>query len=327
MEQNRYGYEEEISLRELIEALLKRWKAIALITIVCLLAAGAISFFVMEPSYESTAVIRLNDSPIGIADYSAQINNHDVLYRTISDLNLDEHEINAEKLKKMVLINQIDDTALIRITAKNSNPALAAGIANEMAVNSKGVLVPVYESMLSKTNDSIGLIQKTIKASTDELQSASQFVILKKNLVENDVLNDYLSQNGFENGNLSIELKSEEMNTRYVELQRKIFNDNTSMIQKQEEAANLQKKIDDIKQEVEGLSPLNTFSGSFVVSEAVESLSPVSPRKNLNMAIGGVLGLMLGVFWAFFKEYWENTSAGTSAKEKEKDEKKPAHIA
>ena len=180
MEQNRYGYEEEISLRELIEALLNKWKAIALITIVCLLAAGAISFFVMEPSYESTAVIRLNDSPIGIADYSAQMNNHDVLYRTISDLNLDEYGINAEKLDKMVSINQIDDTALIEITARHSDPELAAAIANEIAVNSKAVIVPVYESMLSKTNESISLIQKMIAASDDELQSASQFVILKK---------------------------------------------------------------------------------------------------------------------------------------------------
>ena len=315
MEQNRYGYEEEISLRELIEALLNKWKAIALITIVCLLAAGAISFFVMEPSYESTAVIRLNDSPIEIADYSAQMNNHDVLYRTISDLNLDEYGINAEKLDKMVSINQIDDTALIEITARHSDPELAAAIANEIAVNSKAVIVPVYESMLSKTNESISLIQKMIAASDDELQSASQFVILKKNLVEDDVLNDYLSQKGFENGNLSIELKSEEMNTRYIEIQRKIFSDNASLIQKQEEAANLQKKIDYIKQEVEGLSPLNTFSGSFVVSEAAASLSPVSPRKILNMAIGAVLGLMLGVFWAFFKEYWDNTSDVASAQE------------
>jgi uncharacterized protein involved in exopolysaccharide biosynthesis len=36
----------------------------------------------------------------------------------------------------------------------------------------------------------------------------------------------------------------------------------------------------------------------------------------LNLAIGAVLGLMLGVFVVFFKEYWQNT--GAEAQEQKK---------
>lgn len=43
------------------------------------------------------------------------------------------------------------------------------------------------------------------------------------------------------------------------------------------------------------------------VSPAVEATQPVSPNKKMNIAIATVLGLMLGVFVAFFKDYW-NTS-------------------
>jgi len=45
------------------------------------------------------------------------------------------------------------------------------------------------------------------------------------------------------------------------------------------------------------------------------------------MAIGAVLGLMLGVFWAFFREYWENTLTKTGEGSKEQDEDKSVHIA
>lgn len=40
---------------------------------------------------------------------------------------------------------------------------------------------------------------------------------------------------------------------------------------------------------------------------AVTPNSPVSPNKTLNIAIGAVLGIMLGVFIVFLKEYLDNT--------------------
>ena len=41
-----------------------------------------------------------------------------------------------------------------------------------------------------------------------------------------------------------------------------------------------------------------------VISKAYEPQRPIGPRKMLNLAIATVLGLMVGVFYAFFKEYW-----------------------
>ena len=44
-----------------------------------------------------------------------------------------------------------------------------------------------------------------------------------------------------------------------------------------------------------------------IVSPAVEPLKPIGPNKKLNLAIAAVLGLMLGVFTAFFIEYWKTS--------------------
>jgi len=38
---------------------------------------------------------------------------------------------------------------------------------------------------------------------------------------------------------------------------------------------------------------------------AVEPRSPIAPKKKLNIALAGVLGLMVGVFGAFMMEYFE----------------------
>lgn len=42
-----------------------------------------------------------------------------------------------------------------------------------------------------------------------------------------------------------------------------------------------------------------------IISSAYPTTRPVGPRKALNLAISMVLGLMVGVFYAFFKAYWD----------------------
>ncbi len=44
-----------------------------------------------------------------------------------------------------------------------------------------------------------------------------------------------------------------------------------------------------------------------VIDEARIPTSPIKPNKKLNLAIGGILGLMLGVMLTFFMEYMDNT--------------------
>lgn len=150
---------EEISLREIIEVLIKEKKIIAVITVLAILVSGIISFLVLEPVYEGKAVLMASGinnkqqvtpktegveafldtmsqyqySQMSIETYKEQINNPQVLQQTIDELKLDELGITRRDLKGMITLATIKDTNLITITIKYSDKKLSADIANTMA--------------------------------------------------------------------------------------------------------------------------------------------------------------------------------------------------
>lgn len=150
---------EEISLRELIEILLKGKKLIALITTAAIAVSGIISFLVLKPVYEGKVVLMASGinnkqqsvsqtegveafldtfsqyqySQMSIETYKQQINNPQVLQQTIDELNLDKLGITRIGLKNMVTLETIKDTNLITVTVKYSDRKLAADIANTIA--------------------------------------------------------------------------------------------------------------------------------------------------------------------------------------------------
>lgn len=45
-----------------------------------------------------------------------------------------------------------------------------------------------------------------------------------------------------------------------------------------------------------------------LIEEAIPPVQPVKPRKMLNIAVAGVLGVMVGAFTAFFMEFWRTSA-------------------
>ncbi|MDF2802091.1 MAG: hypothetical protein K0S61_1994 [Anaerocolumna sp.] len=157
MQQINESYD-ELSLREIIEVLLKGWRLIAIITAISLLFSGIFSFFIQEPVYEAKTILmasfateKLTNIPAntediaGILDtiaayptmtiqtYKEQIKSSKILQQVINELNLDKYEINRTKLRKMVELETIKDTNLIAVKVTHKDPKLAVDIANTLA--------------------------------------------------------------------------------------------------------------------------------------------------------------------------------------------------
>lgn len=146
---------EEISLRELIEILLRQKKIIIGITLICMLTAFVVSFFVLDPIYESKAILMAtsieNKTPqqaegvkglldtmaqypqMSIQTYKEQINNPHILQQTINELNLQEYDITRRSLQNMISLNTLKDTNLITISVQYHDKKIATDIVNTIA--------------------------------------------------------------------------------------------------------------------------------------------------------------------------------------------------
>lgn len=158
--------EEEISLREIIEVLIRGKWIIALITVIAVLIAGIFSFFIIPPTYEATAtlmvsaispkiqqmvsVITLVNQQMGddfqelidslsqypqmtLETYRTQVENPLIIKDVIETLNLDPEKYSIASLKESIKVNSIKDTNLIEIKVKNRDPKLASQMANLLA--------------------------------------------------------------------------------------------------------------------------------------------------------------------------------------------------
>jgi len=156
MDQN--NYQDEISLRELIEALLRQKKLIAIITIAVVLLAGIYSFIILSPTYEASMMImasgvNLTNTEISVdgnvnnlldemtriptmnvETYRQQIVTSEVLNKTIEELDLSEN-YSVDSLAKKISLETVKDTELIKIKVIDTDNELAAKIVNSVGDN------------------------------------------------------------------------------------------------------------------------------------------------------------------------------------------------
>ncbi len=125
---------------------------------------------------------------------------------------------------------------------------------------------------------------------------------LKNKNVEIDALSKEIEETALAVSSLESELA--ELRAEYLEKWKE-------QERLEKEISNLEstlKTLEDSYLELQMVSALDPEEASFtVVAPAFPPEKPVQPRKMLNMAVAGVLGLMIGVFLAFFLHYWETS--------------------
>lgn len=168
--------EEEISLRELIEILIKNKKIIALITAASMLIALIYSFVILKPTYEAKMVMmtsnlgkQINNNvdmakvdnlldamsqypDMNIETYRQQITAPEVLKKTIQDLQL-EDEYRPSSLANSITLETIKDTQLITIKMKHTDSEKAAAIVNTLGNNFISFVTEKAQERSAKTSE------------------------------------------------------------------------------------------------------------------------------------------------------------------------------
>lgn len=229
-----YDYE-EISLREIIETLIKGFKTIAVCGLIGLIISASVSYFVLEPTYEaqtqlmaSTTVDKITDTlgeasnvdsildtmskypSMTMETYKEQIKNPQILSLTIEQLKLSEKEITIEDLANMISIDNTKNTNLINLKVKYKDPVLATKITNTLANNFTQY---ISEMVKEKVSTSSKFIKDQIDKEKEQLDDA--LVELKEFLKEPKSLDEL---NGEVSSKLSI-LNTYKNNVTTKELQ------------------------------------------------------------------------------------------------------------
>jgi len=155
--ENQQNYEyEEISIKELIETLLKGKWLIAGITFVVVLIAIGFTFFYQTPMYEAKTTLLASNvtaeapradvnniedylntlssqSSNTLDTYKQQIKSPEVISDVREDLELDPEKYSIEGLQNSISVQVIEGTNLIEITATSDSAELSKNMANSVA--------------------------------------------------------------------------------------------------------------------------------------------------------------------------------------------------
>lgn len=132
--------EQVISLSEIFEALKKRWIMIVAITVVATLISGVLSFFVIDPVYETSTKLFIgkeesdetayntNDIQMYqklLQTYAQAIKTRDLVGRAINGLSYD---LEAENVVEALTVTPVTDTQILQIKYKSKDPQEAKDV-------------------------------------------------------------------------------------------------------------------------------------------------------------------------------------------------------
>ena len=162
--------------------------------------------------------------------------------------------------------------------------------------------------------------KKNLEAKVDALEETlvyeqtpgTQFALFdaKEKLAnkKQEIENLYLSIN-------SLERTIEDYNLQISSLERSIEDYNLQISSLERGLENYKIEINSLENTIESYyaqinslkASLSNIKATRVVKSPTISKFPIKPRKRLNMAIAGILGLFLGVFLAFGLEWWQRS--------------------
>ena len=132
--------EQVISISEIIDAVKKRWKIIALTTLLATVVSGIFSFFVISPTYEASTKIFIgkegaesegyNSSDVSmyqnlIKTYSELIKTKDLVNKAIDN---SEYDLSVNSVLNGITVNTLTGTQILQISYQSKSPSVAKNI-------------------------------------------------------------------------------------------------------------------------------------------------------------------------------------------------------
>ena len=326
--QDNYYPDDEIELIDLLRVLWK-WKwMIILITFVCMVAAGVFSLMMPKIYKVSTAIepgiigMNKNGSPIYLdsaGNIKAKIESGIYDSRILKNLNIDSRKIQI----KFKVANP-KSTDLIKISSEWEQDKIVIG--TKILAQLVTELSHYYEKVIQAKTE---VIDKEILFMLSDIQGKKNQIDFKQAALKNIkarenqlnrklvTLNDDTKKIKQQRDKI-LEGKTGEGSILpllyFTAVQQNMVNFNqlnnqlNKLTSKENEipanVERLKQDINNINMKIDGLNIKKSYIKNIkLIGKPEASTSPIKPKKELNIALAGVVGFMLAVFMAFFAEY------------------------
>jgi len=315
MEQKKNQYIDEINLAEYVKVIFKRWKLIFLIFVLAILT-GFI-FSVISPK------IYLVDTTLDLARIGEDlVENPSQLIEKI------HNGVYNGKYAVRIIAENPKDTRLIKMKAETSDIESGKNALEEAGA----VILAEHQSIINIQKESM---QSDIEKLENKIKLLEQNISKTKNKIapmKNDIerINNKIGYSKQEQKNLEDKIASLEKVLIYDQspgTQFALFDTKEKLESKKQETEDLYLKINSLNSSLEDLNiainntetdksnlelemnnlnkSLQNIQSTKIIKPITISSAPIKPRPMLNTAIAGVLGLFIGVFLAFGREWWK----------------------
>lgn len=276
-------YDDEIDLREVLSTLLGGWKIILLLTLLAGVAAFGFSKF-QTPVYEAGAVVMIDQSATAIKASPVSWLVSDEMRQTVADA----LEMQSATLPAVTVTQDRTDKTRFTITVQSPDAALAARAANTWA--EKGI-----EYFATQASSFTTSLDEACQAFADA--DAALLDYLEANHLSELTWGELAWLTGVGDGPFP---PPDGATLPMLTRQQRLALATLMQARRAAEDACLKAaaQIADTQVALSANPPL-------VLNRAVEPTAPVKPKVFQNTALGIVLGGMLGVFWVFAAEWWQ----------------------
>lgn len=170
--------EQEVDLRQIWEIIKKHWLLLVTLPLLAALVSGGISFYVIKPVYQSSTTLIVGKKATYLEEQLAkQLLENNVLAanrqlaktygeiaksRTIREQVIAELDLGltTDQLNSKIDVSQVKDTEILEITVTDTDPELAADIANVTVQKFAAAVMEI------KKVDSVSIVDKAVASAT-----------------------------------------------------------------------------------------------------------------------------------------------------------------
>jgi LPS O-antigen subunit length determinant protein (WzzB/FepE family) len=321
-------HDDEINLRDYINVLIKRKATILVVFLACLIFA-VISSFTAPKVYKISQIFKA--PTVGMnktLDDPLQIKER--IEEGIYDLQIKKALglPGENELKFNFIVPEKNIFLKIYLKQSQDKVGQAKDILKELFRQLQNEYSPKVFTRLSAIENGITLKQNQIKQKLDQIKLATNTIklieeriaSLEKELVRvNDNVeklslareNFIKSSNNKDNLSAVLYTTTIQQAIGYSnQLEDQLNSLKTKREQQENAIKDIKADIEAVKLKIDDLNKNKRFIENIrMLQPPTRSAKAIAPKKKQNIAIAAVIGLMLGVFVAFFREFWVNSAA------------------